>query len=247
VTDDRQEDDLLVQLMLGEPTIAALTETAVAGALRGFELTAKREMSWIARAVQGAIFVSMRPADESPTRRSNAEIRNEILRLADECSKLWLNLCQRSTEVDAAIWDRAFRDWVAEAPDDLVVPDIGQPLNSKRFEDALFHVEWLSTYLRRAAHLERQTPNWRRGEEREQRILRAQCLSPIFEQAFGAQPTVNTWPMARSLGPWADFYQRIVALAFGERATPNLEGVLDEARRRDKAFRVSFEPGVIPN
>lgn len=241
------DDDLLIQLMLGEPTVAALTEEAVAGALRGFELSPKRELSWIARAVQGAIFVSLRSHDESPDRRSNVQIRDELLRLAEDCSKLWLNLCQRSTEVDAAIWDRAFRDWVAATPRDLIVPEIGEPANSKKFTAAVLELEWLSTYLRQVAQLERQSPNWRRAEEREQRILRAQCLSPIYEQAFGAQPTVNTWPTAKSLGPWADFYQRIVGLAFGERGTPNLEAVLDEARRRDKASRVSFAPGVIPD
>lgn len=246
MSEHEQHSSLNIELMLKEPTIAKLTETAVADALQGFELTPKRHMSWIARAMQGALFTSIRPADESSARPSNAKVRKELLTLAGDCSKLWLRLCERSTEADGAIWHRAFRNWVAAKDEELTLPASGDPPDSRKFSEAVSHLEWLSIYLRKTADLERQPPNWRRAEERELRIVRAHHLSPIYEKAYGAEPTVNTWPSAKSLGPWADFYQRTVSLAFGERATPNLEAVLDEARRRDKAYRVSFGPGVIP-
>jgi hypothetical protein len=243
----RSETDLVTELMLSEPTIAKLTEPAVARTLESFELKPRREMSWIARAVQGVLYASMRSADERPDRRSNAEIRDELSRLGSECSKLWLQLAERSSEADGAIWDRAFRDWIADTKDDLEAPELGEPTEYKAFNEAFHRLDWLAGYLKKVgAALERQPPNWRRAEQREQRIIRAQYLSPIYEEAFAAEPTINTWPTAKSLGPWADFYQRIVALAFGERATPNLEAVLDEARRRDKAHRVIFGPGVVP-
>lgn len=240
------EPDLITELMLSEPTVAKLTEAAVAAALDGFELQPRRSLSWIARAVQGALYASMRSADERADRLSNTEIRDELLKLGADCSKLWLRVAERSSEADGAIWDSAFRAWVA-SDDDLHAAELGEPTDYKAFNEAVAQLDWLSSYLRRAAGtLEPQPPNWRRAEYREERILRAQFLSPIYEEAFAAEPTINTWPTAKSLGPWADFYQRIVALAFGERATPNLEAVLDEARRRDKSHRVSFGPGVIP-
>jgi hypothetical protein len=243
----RSEEDLISELMLTEPTIAKLTESAVAGALSGFEPEPRREMSWIARAVQGALYASIQSADERPDRPSNVEVRSELLKLTRECSKVWLALSERSNEADSAIWDRAFSSWVSSADDDLDTVEIGEPEDYTAFNQALRQLDWLSGFLRgAAAALERQSPNWRRAEHREQRVLRAQFLSGIYQEAFGVEPTVNTWPTAKSLGPWADFYQRIVAVAFGERATPNLEAVLDEARRRDKTQRVSFGPGVIP-
>lgn len=243
----RSEEDLIAELMLSEPTVANLTESAVAEALAGFEPEPRRKMSWIARAVQGALYASMQPADERADRPSNAEVRTELLKLTRECSKLWLTLSQRSNEADSAIWDWAFHNWISSQGYDLDKPEIGEPEDYSAFNEALRQLDWLSGFLRSAAGvLEPQSPNWRRAEHREQRVLRAQFLSGIYEEAFGLTPTVNTWPTAKSLGPWAEFYQRIVAVAFGERATPNLEAVLDEARRRDKTQRVSFGPGVIP-
>ena len=243
----RSGNDLMTELMLSEPTIAKLTESAVAEALAGFELKPKREMLWIARAIQGAVYATLPSADERSDRPSNAEVRDEILKLARDCSKLWLDLSDRSHAADSAIWDRAFRNWISRVGDNHETIKIGEPSDYTAFSDALRQLEWISSFLKGAAvALERQPPNWRRAELREQRVIRAQFLSAIYEEAFGVQPTVNTWPTAKSLGPWADFYQRIVALAFGERATPNLEAVLDEARRRDKSDRVTFGPGVIP-
>jgi len=240
------ERDLIAELILSEPTIAKLTEAAVAEALVNFELEPRREISWIARAIQGALYASLRPADERSDRPSNVQIRDELQKLADDCSKLWLRLSERSGEADQSVWHSAFRAWVDEG-DELDTIEIGEPTEYKRFGETLLELDWLSAFLKRAANsLERQSPNWRRAVQREERIVRAHFLSPIYEQAFGATPTINTWPTAKSLGPWADFYQRVVALAFGERATPNLEEVLDEARRRDKADRVSFGDGVIP-
>lgn len=84
--------DLLTQLMLSEPTVAKLTEPAVARALNGFGLVPRREMSWIARAIQGALYASMRSADEMPNRQSNTEIRDELLQYASDCSGLWARL-----------------------------------------------------------------------------------------------------------------------------------------------------------
>ena len=89
-------------------------------------------------------------------------------------------------------------------------------------------------------------PHWSDKLAKEERILRAQFLSPVFEVAFDRKPTVNRWPERKSLGPWADFYKRIVDLAFGPWASSNLEEVLKVARKRDKEHRVQFEPGIIP-
>ncbi|MCH8616541.1 hypothetical protein LZ016_10570 [Sphingomonas sp. SM33] len=248
MTSSTREDDLFTQLLLTEPRIARLTQTAVATALAGFRLDPLRELKWVARAIQGALYTSLRSADESAERPSNADTRDELLKLSTQAAKLWAALVERSDAADSAIWDHAFGRWTGEGGVEVDGISIGEPTEYGKFREAVSHVEALAGLLRRSAdELKPQVPNWRRAEQREERIFRAQCLSPIYQSAFGQEPTVNTWPGTKSLGPWPDFYQRIVSMAFGEQATPDLEGVLDEARRRDKMFRVTFAAGVIPD
>jgi len=241
-------DDLFARLMLTEPTIAKLTEGAVATALSSMSITPRRDHAWLARAVQGALYTSLTPASDGPHRQSNADTRNELTKLATQASTFWLSLVERSSSADQALWDAAFRRWDGEGGTTIDGVAIGEPSLYAEFTKTIARLNSLTTFLRQAAEeIEAQRPNWRRTEQRENRIFRAQCLSPIYEEAYGLEPTVNSWPGRSSLGPWSEFYQRIVALTFGENATPDLEGVLDEARRRDKSHRVVFAAGVIPN
>ena len=242
------EDGPLARLMLTEPTIAKLTEEAVATALSPMSIRPRRDNAWLARAVQGALYTSLTPASDGPDRQSNADTRNELTKLATQASTFWLSLVERSGSADQALWDAAFRRWDGEGGRTIDGVTIGEPALYAEFAKTVNRLESLTTFLRQAAEeIEAQGPNWRRAEQREHRIFRAQCLSPIYEEAYGLEPTVNSWPGKSSLEPWSEFYQRIVALTFGEKVTPDLEGVLDEARRRDKAHRVVFAPGVIPN
>jgi hypothetical protein len=68
----------------------------------------------------------------------------------------------------------------------------------------------------------------------------------IYHLAFEKEPTVNNWETAKSFGPWWDFYSRVIDLAFKKNVL-NPKAVLKEARRRDKANRVRFGPGIIPD
>lgn len=237
------DDDLHIQLMLSEPCIAKLTEPAVAAALEGFPLTPVTGMAWLARAIQGALYVSLHNASDGPERQSNAETKAELHRLATHASRLWLEIQERSAAGETALWDYAWDNWHGEGSFDAD-PDN----DDRRFHSALAQLDWLSQFMRRAAESLPDQPKgpWRQSERRQQRILRAHCLSPIYETAFATEATVNTWPGANG-GPWPDFYQRIVALAFDERSVPDLEGVLDEARRRHKAAKVEFAAGIIPD
>jgi hypothetical protein len=245
----RIDDDLMTQLMLSNPPIARLTEETIASALLDFPLEASPGLNWLARAIQGALHFSIRWGGD-PDRPSNVEIRDELHGFADNLSALWLSLSQRSNAADDALWDYAFRNWSHEGDEVLNHLIAETPPSYRRFGEAIAQLGWLAGYLRRAsAAQEPQKPNWRRAEGREERIMRAQCLSIVYEFAFDAAPTLNRWPTSKSLGNWADFYQRIVALAFDEKATPNLEDVLREARRRQTAdaTRVVFAPGILPD
>jgi hypothetical protein len=159
-------------------------------------------------------------------------------------SFVWLALSKRSGDADAALFDYAWHGSQSRSSGDHP----GDPPDWRRFQEATDHLDWLAVFLRRAGmRLEVNGPNWRLADRREQRVFRAQCLSVVFARAFDLEPTVNTWETAKTRGPWPDFYQRVVRLAFGENVTPNLETVLDEARRRDLDHRVSFASGIIPD
>ena len=242
------DDDLHIQLMLTEPTIAALTEAAVTEALGGFSLQPQQGMAWLARAIQGALYVSLGNASDGPSRQSNTDNKAELERLANGALKLWGQLFGRSDGADSALWNFAWHRWNGEGGEDMgdgIV--MGQPLDYKAFGEAVGQLEWLAGFMRDAAKVQpAQAAKWRQAERRELRIQRAHSLSPIYETAFGVEATINTWP-GNDGGPWRDFYQRIVALAFGELVTPDWEGVLDEARRRHKANRVTFAAGVVPD
>jgi len=241
------DEDLYTQLMLTDPSIAKLTEAAVGKALEGFALTPQPDMAWLARAIQGALLYTLGNASDAPERQSNKKTKAELKKLASRASKLRLAIQQRSGAADSELFEYARSQWDGGGGADVLGVTIGEPSLYRAFQAAQAQLDWLPDFLLLAANgVKPQSGPWQTSERREKRIERAQCLSPIYEMAFGAAPTVNTWP-GQNGGPWPDFYQRIVALAFGELLTPDAEGVLDEARRRDKNERVIFEPGIIPD
>ena len=243
---ERIGEDIVIRLMLSNPTIARLTESVIAAALEGFELTPVRPMSWIARAIQGALYPTLKNADEEPDRQSNASTRDELASLASRASELWRDIFERSSAADDALWRAAWRRAVRDESLPEGVP-IGEMPDYQAFSDNLVSLDRMARFLRAVANdLEPQDGPWRNAERREQRVDRAHHLSPIFELAYGRKARVNDFPLAKSLGPWPDFYQRVVAAAFCERATPNLREVVKEASRRHRTNKVEFAPGIIP-
>lgn len=227
-----------------EPRLARITEEALRVALDGFPLQPKQGMGWLTRAVRGALYVSLSPPGDEHDRQGNSATRDDLFALAEKVSRAWLALSDRDDTTDAALFDYAWHGWQSRPTGDQP----GDPPDWRRFQEAVEHMDWLGVFLRRAGMmLEAQRPNWRLSEQREERVFRAQCLSVVFVRAFALEPTVNTWETAKTRGPWPDFYQRVVRLAFGENVTPNLETVLDEARRRDLDHRVSFAAEIIPD
>jgi len=233
--------------MLTEPTIARLTEPVIAQALEGFELAPIRPVSWIARATQGALYCTLKNVEDGPERQSNTETRDELNALALRARDLWRDIHARSPAADSALFYSAFSRWDGEGGTEIDGSVIGEPSDYSAFTLSLNHLEGLARTLGLASEqLEEQKGPWRNAERREQRVVRACFLSPVYELSYGREPTINERPLASSLGPWPDFYSRIVSIAFGKHETSNLRDVLKEARRRDKSDRVQFASGIIP-
>ena len=84
--------------------------------------------------------------------------------------------------------------------------------------------------------------------KRQERIERVQFLAPIFETAYAQKATSNDYPSgkARSPTPFMCFYQSVVALAVGERATPDLAAIVKDGLSRHRRSPAEIAKGLIP-
>jgi len=240
------DEDLYNELMLTDPSIAKVTEAAVAKALAGFALTPKPDMAWLARAIQGALFCTLGNASDAPERQSNKKTKAELKKLASHAIKLRFAIQKRSGAADSELWEFARSQRDGEGGVDVHGVTLGEPSLYRAFQAALTQLNWLPDFLLHAANgVKPQSGPWQTSERREKRIERAHYLSPIYEKAFSREAVVQVWP--EGLGYWPEFFQRTLELAFEDKDTNDLEGVLNEARRRHKSSPVKFEPGIIPD
>lgn len=81
----------------------------------------------------------------------------------------------------------------------------------------------------------RNPPRWKNNAERNRRIVFAVECIPVFERSYLKTATLNSWPKsdgASHSSPWKEFFTAMNRIAFGEASFPDIEGVLDTARRR---------------
>jgi len=228
--------------------LPTVTGEAVGRALAGFTLPLSpgKEMDWLAMAVRRSLAISIPDTSDGPERPSNAEFRDELLSLAEQASATWIAIFQRSAEADSRLWDEAFRRW--EGCNALALGD-DPDFEYNRFRAALTELEWLSSFLGNAVKgTEQQKPNWRAAERKRIRVHRGLYLARVFEAAFGTAVSANNWPSGAHRTPSAfmDFYQRMVALAFGEHCTPDISGVLKAVCRLHRQYPAEFAEGIIP-
>ena len=231
--------------------LPAVTEEAVASALDGFALSLLpgRDKGWLAMAVRRSLAITIPNISDGPNRTSNADIRAELDRLADLAGLTWGKLFICDHAADGHLRDFSFRHWEGDGGTDIGNGLVtGEPSDYRRFKAAVAEIDWLSGFLRQAARaIESQRGPWTESQKKRLRTERGQYLAPIFEVAFGQLVSANNWPSGTHKNPSAfmDFYQRMVALAFNERATPNISGVLKTACRLHKQQPVQYADGVI--
>lgn len=230
-----------------------VTQEAVSSALDGFAppLVAGRDMDWLAMAVRRSLAISIRDANNSSERTSNADIRAELRRLASIAEATWLELFQCDHAADSRLWDHAWSNWDGEGGTDIGGGMVmGEPSDYRRFKVAVAEVDWLASFMREAARTTvSQRGPWRRSEERRLRVERGQYLAPIYEAAFGQPVSANNFPTdarIKAQTPFMDFYGRMVTLAFGARETVNLAEVLKAACQLHRQHPAKFAAGIIP-
>ena len=232
--------------------LPGMTPEAVAKALEGFTLAILpgKDVEWLAMAVRRSLGFTVPNISDGPDRTSNSDIRTELERLAGLAGSTWERLFTCDSAADRHLWEFSRQIWAGDGGADIGNGLVmGEPSDYKRFKAAVAELDWLSGFLRQAARsVESQRGPWAESEKKRLRIWRAQYLAPVFESGFGQQVSANNWPSGTHKNPSAfmDFYQRMVALAFNERATPNIAGVLKTACRLHKLHPVIYRDGAIP-
>lgn len=242
-----ENKDDLYSRMLSSPVAARITPELIAQALQHFPLTPQRDLEWLARAIKPAVYLAAK--SDYPESIGNAATRDELQRLSDRAGDLWRDLFEMSHEAEEAISRYIWSPWISgegnASPDDI------QP-QIDGFNEAKRQVDWLTSFLRKAArHVgdKKQSPKWRAKDKQDRRMWFAVWLTPAFEKGFGRKAAWNNRHYANGRTPqyWADFFQRMMEVAFDEAVTPNLEGLLAEARKRISKDGVLFAPGLIPD
>lgn len=248
-----QDDNGLSAFIARDDWLSWMTAEAVDMALIGFNkpLLPGKDMAWLAMAVRRSLAMTMRHIEDGPDRTSNADIRDELERLRAISGAAWRALFELSRASDSHLFRYAFRSWNGEGGIDIGDGiELYDPVDYQRFKAAVREMEWMSGFLRDASRtIEKQQGPWKESHKKQIRIERGQFLAPIFEAAFGQPAKANNWTLDTahiSKTPFMDFYQRMVALAFDEKATPDLAGVLKKACRLHKQTPVEFAEGRIP-
>ncbi len=230
-----------------------VTGDAVAHALRKFRLALQggKDWEWLAMAVRRSLALAEGNKGDGPERTSDADIRDELKRLAGSAESTWLQLVKCDGAARSRLWDFAGKRWDGEGATDI--GDglfIVEPPEYRRFNAALAELDWLSGFLRQAARATKsQRGPWNSSEKKTRRIERGRYLAPVFEAAFGKRVTANNWPSDarnREATPFMKFYDAMVRLAFGGVEATNLSEVVAAACQFHRVNPVLFAEGVIP-
>ena len=214
------------KILASNPASARVTPELIGEMLTGFTLIPLKDLAWFSNPIKVLAYIV------STTRlpKGNAEIRDGLLDVAERARDLFRDVRILSNDAH----DELFR-YIRE------LEALPEDIEAERTLGALYGSErllWLAKSFEALAERfdeKPQSPKWRAKTRQNWRVWIAVELTDLFEQGFGKSATLIKWPSQTenaSLGPWADFYQRVMGTIFGEKATPNLEGVLAEARKQ---------------
>lgn len=220
--------------------LPAVSTEAVAAACEqiGLGLTGDKNWASLATEVRRSLAATLKNRFDGPDRLAPSKIREELERSAGAVHSASEELNRLSDETIRFLFRFSLRDWDCEKGTDTEVT-MGTPDQFQRLKRTIIEMGLLSKFLRSASNgVEVPKGPWKNSEIRALRIERGIGLAGIFEVAFGLQATANNYPSDprhKEETPFMKFYQQMVALAFNERTTPDLSGVLKEACSLHKA------------
>lgn len=192
-----------------------------------------RTYEWLAAAIRRSLAIPMLH-EKSNYHRLTSSDRKEIVRLASNAEKLWLELFASSFEIDNHLTNYA---WGASTPAD---GSFDEPHVHKRFRKAVHELDWLASFLREAANVELKTGPQKSSSDKRLRIEKCCYLAPVYEAAFGKPITVNNYPYEdENPTPFAQF---CTTLGVNKQ---DLSKVLKAVKKRHETEPVIFHSGVI--
>jgi hypothetical protein len=233
------------EVFASHPVSSRITVGSVADALKGFSLKPVRDLHWLARAIQPAVYLAA--TQRRPTMQKK-ELRDDFQDLSAKARQLGNRLFLLNDQAEDAIWAQAFSlPGATTETANVVLADM---------DDIADRLLATALILDRIASDDQ---FWKRHSQKTEQSYKhnlhkwfAVWLSPAFEQGFGKRPGLMNEHRtgATPHGPWADFYQRITGLAFGKPAIDGLRKVLGEARTITKQASslamYKFPPGMFP-
>lgn len=223
-----------------------VTTTAVSVALVGYSLALDqgRDAPWLALAVRRVLSLTVpEPSADPATRLGQAEIQKKLRVLASKTQELWLALSTMGQAEEDAVDDFLFSQR-GEAGLLTVMNMYGS-----RRDDLMTLFSILSATANTiTSGPGKQNARWRQKAQRHLRVERGHHLAAVFELAFDQSATANDYPSGKATAPthFMDFYQRMVSVAFGERATPDLAGIIKQTVREHRKHPLQLAPGIVP-
>lgn len=239
------EEERWTAIFFSHPVASQITPDSISKALAGFPLVPVRDLGWLARAIQPAVYLA---ADQRRPTKSTKDVRKELQKLAAETRALCTKLFDISDDAEDAIW--RFARSLPGATDDSANEEMAYLAGTRdRLTGTMAFLERATadTRTRKPA-----SQKWDRAADKNLRKWFAVWLSPAFEEGFGRRAVLSNADRTgrHEHGHWADFYERVMALAFQRPGVENLRKVLGSARSVTKLGRaadvVRFPPGWFP-
>lgn len=217
------------------PSLVKITPAALAQALEGFPVQARRGTEWLARAIQGALLFTF-PALRGQSHPETGECCVITVPNATEQKKIYGDLHKAADDLLAAIYRNS----------DLLAYSLATP---QRYAEIVKQLERMSGLFADAADRKPLPPRWRQKRVSEDLVQMATVLAPVFAMAFEKEPTVDNFDnwKERHAGSWPDFFQRIMLLVTSDcGGISYFRSICKKARRLDLLHRVTFAPGQLP-
>ncbi len=182
--------------------------------------------------VRKALSGTILPQNLDPARLSNKEVRDKLAELSQAARSLDNGISKLHFLADHRLRETSFKE---DGFANFIGFIFSQNSQYFRFRRIVPELSFLADFLEVTCQgIEEQSHKWEDSEKKRLRILRAETLIPIFEDAYGKRATVNNASRTdywRNPTKFMIFYQSMMGLAFAEKATPNLVEVLKTARK----------------
>lgn len=224
---NENRDNLIGELHLTNPWVAAISQDRIEKALEGFPLPLADGWDYgsLTRAIQAS---AMPPVDDTP--QSDAAAKKELHGLAKKASTLRSGIENLGNTAELAAFFDLLRRMEEERGQTQL--DYQNDYLSRMVEPLVLIEHVLARAASQIGTKPPQRPRWTERFATEKRVAFAIALTPIFEDAFATPARSNNWKAEYGEEhAWPSFFKRIHRELYPEVTRLNLSEVLQDAAR----------------